>query len=120
MLFFLNLNKLGTSVQVALSLSLSPSLPHTSHMPPPSVDEDDSVLVPRHLLVFLNPASGSGKTVSDFKQHIQPLFDLAEINYHLIVTGTYIHCSILLCTLNAVCTYLMTSMYDRSNVIILH
>ena len=77
---------------LSLSLPVSPSLSLSFPFPPPStVDEDDTVLVPRHLLVFLNPVSGSGKTVSDFRQHIQPLFDLAEINYHLIVTGTQIH-----------------------------
>ena len=25
--------------------------------------------------------------MSEFKEHVQPLFDLAEIQYHLIVTG---------------------------------
>ena len=69
---------------MSLSISLSPLPPSF----PSSVDEDNSVLVPRHLLVFLNPASGQGKTVSDFKRHIQPLVDLMESNYHLIVTGT--------------------------------
>ena len=43
--------------------------------------------VPRHLLVFINPVGGPGKGVSEFKQHVQPMFDMAEINYNVIVTG---------------------------------
>ena len=52
-----------------------------------AVDDDDSVLVPRHLLVFINPVGGPGRGISEFKQHVQPLFDSAEINYNVIVTG---------------------------------
>ena len=37
--------------------------------------------------MFINPVGGQGKGVSEFKQHVQPMFDLAEINYNVIVTG---------------------------------
>ena len=104
MVCYLKACVLSFSLFLSLSPSSPPSLPtHLSHPLPSSVDEDDSVLVPRHLLIFLNPASGSGKTISDFKQHIQPLFDLAEIHYHLIVTGTYVYFNILLCSFNVMC-----------------
>ena len=52
-----------------------------------AVDDDEAALVPRHFLVFINPVGGPGRGVSDFRQHVQPLFDLAEINYNIIVTG---------------------------------
>jgi len=52
-----------------------------------SVSGEEDVILPRHLLVFINPVGGPGKGVSEFKQHVQPLFDLAEINYNVIVTG---------------------------------
>ena len=48
---------------------------------------EDSVLVPRHLLVLINPVGGQGRAVAEFTQHVQPLFDLAEINYNIVVTG---------------------------------
>ena len=51
------------------------------------VSEDESLLVARRLLVFINPVGGQGKGVSDFKQYVQPLFDMAEINCNIIVTG---------------------------------
>ena len=51
-------------------------------------DDDDSLLVPRHLLVFINPVGGRGKGVSLFENEVRPLFDLAEINYNVVVTGT--------------------------------
>ena len=50
---------------------------------------EESVMIPRHLLVLINPAGGKGKAVNDFKQHVQPLFDLAEINYNVVITGKY-------------------------------
>ena len=50
-------------------------------------DDDEALLVPRHFLVFINPVGGPGRGVSEFKQHVQPLFDLAEINYNIVVTG---------------------------------
>ena len=49
------------------------------------------MVVPRHLLVFINPVGGPGKGISEFKQHIQPMFDMAEINYNVIVTGKGVH-----------------------------
>lgn len=51
-----------------------------------AVDDDEASLVPRHFLVFINPVGGPGRGVNDFRQHVQPLFDLAEINYNIIVT----------------------------------
>lgn len=50
---------------------------------------EESVLVPRHLLVLINPVGGQGKAVAEFTQHVQPLFDLAEINYNIVVTGKW-------------------------------
>ena len=47
----------------------------------------ESSLTPRRLLVFINPAAGKGKGEKLFKDHIQPMFDMAEINYTIIVTG---------------------------------
>ena len=94
-----------------ISLCLSLMFFLFPHPPSSSVDEDESILVPRHLLVLLNPASGPGKTVSDFKQHIQPLFDLAEINYNLIVTGT---CSCMLLVFSVLCACSCTCMWSLS------
>ena len=37
--------------------------------------------------MFINPVGGPGKGISEFKQHVQPMFDMAEINYNVIVTG---------------------------------
>ena len=58
-----------------------------SHTHTHTVSEDESLLVARRLLVFINPIGGQGKGVSDFKQYVQPLFDMAEINCNIIVTG---------------------------------
>ena len=71
---------------------LSPPSPLPLSLPPPSplpltVNEGEAVVVPRHLLVFINPVGGPGKGISEFKQHVQPMFDMAEINYNVIVTG---------------------------------
>ena len=41
----------------------------------------------RRLLVLINPISGQGKAVQDFQEHVQPLFELAEITFNAIVTG---------------------------------
>ena len=41
----------------------------------------------RRLLVLINPVSGQGKAVQDFQEHVQPLFELAEITFNAIVTG---------------------------------
>ena len=62
------------------SLNRPPSLLSTS-------GEEEAVLVPRHFLVLINPMGGKGNGVSDFIQHVQPMFDMAEINYNVIVTG---------------------------------
>ena len=73
-----------------LPLSLPLSLPPPSLPPSPlslTVSEGEAVVVPRHLLVFINPVGGPGKGISEFKQHVQPMFDMAEINYNVIVTG---------------------------------
>lgn len=51
-----------------------------------TASEDDTV-PPRQLLVFINPAGGPGKAVREFEQHVQPLFELAEIQYKTIITG---------------------------------
>ena len=63
-------------------LSLSVSL---------AASKEEAVVVPRHLLVFINPVGGPGKGISEFKQHVQPRFDMAEINYNVIVTGKDVH-----------------------------
>ena len=65
-----------------MAVSVSFSLPVSA----PSVSEA-SMLVPRHLLVFINPVGGQGKSEAEFTQHVKPLFDLAEINCNIIVTG---------------------------------
>ena len=62
----------------------------TSPPPPPpslAVSEEHSILVPRTFLVFINPMAGTQKAEADFKQYVQPMFDLAEINYVTVVTG---------------------------------
>ena len=45
------------------------------------------MLRPRHLLVFINPVGGQGKSEAEFTHHVKPLFDLAEINCSIVVTG---------------------------------
>ena len=42
---------------------------------------------PRHLLVLINPVGGQGNAVSDFRQHVEPLFLLAEINCNVVITS---------------------------------
>ena len=51
-----------------------------------AVDEEHGVS-PRNLLVFINPMAGTQKGESDFNQYVKPMFDLAEINYVIVVTG---------------------------------
>lgn len=53
-----------------------------------AVSEDEE-LRPFHFLVFINPVGGPGRAITEFKQHVQPMFDLAEINYNIIVTGQF-------------------------------
>ncbi|CAI8016942.1 Sphingosine kinase 2, partial [Geodia barretti] len=45
----------------------------------------------RRLLVLINPISGQGKAVQDFQEHVQPLFELAEITFNAIVTERQNH-----------------------------
>ena len=54
-----------------------------------AASEDESTVPPRRLLVFVNPVGGQGKAVKEFEQHVQPLFDLAEIEYTTIITGEW-------------------------------
>lgn len=37
--------------------------------------------------MLINPVCGKGKAEGDFREHVQPLFDLAEINCSIVVTG---------------------------------
>ena len=51
-------------------------------------DTDTISEVPRrHLLVFINPVCGQGKAEQEFREHVQPLFNRAEISYDVVVTG---------------------------------
>ena len=51
-------------------------------------DTDTISEVPRrHLLVFINPVCGQGKAEQEFREHVQPLFNCAEISYDVVVTG---------------------------------
>ena len=52
------------------------------------IDTDAPSEVPRrHLLVLINPVCGQGKAEQEFREHVQPLFDRAEISYDVVVTG---------------------------------
>lgn len=44
----------------------------------------------RQLLVLVNPASGQGKSVELFQTQVQPMFDMAELKYTVVVTGVFI------------------------------
>ena len=55
---------------------------------------EDGALKPRNILLFINPMAGTQKGHSTFKQHVKPLFDLAEINYVVKVTGNQAYLSI--------------------------
>ena len=41
----------------------------------------------RHLLVLINPVSGRGKSVQEFQEQVKPLFEMAEINFDILITG---------------------------------
>ena len=41
----------------------------------------------RHLLVLINPIAGKGRGESVFIKQVQPMFELAEIEFKVIVTG---------------------------------
>ena len=41
----------------------------------------------RHFLVLINPVCGQGKAQDEFREHVQPLFDRAEISYDVVLTG---------------------------------
>jgi len=42
---------------------------------------------PRNFIVFINPMSGIQRGESLFKRCVKPMFDVAEIEYKVIVTG---------------------------------
>ena len=48
---------------------------------------EESVMIPRHLLVLINPVAGQGRGESLFIQHVQPLFEMAEIEFTVTVTS---------------------------------
>ena len=52
-------------------------------------DSSDDKRPERHhkLLVLINPVAGRGKGVALFKSQVQPLFELADIDLEIIVTG---------------------------------
>ena len=52
-----------------------------------SVNQEGSTLVPRKLLIFINPVAGTKKSESVFKQCVQPMLDLADIQYIVEVTS---------------------------------
>lgn len=52
----------------------------------PSVD---AYCRPRRLLVLINPKSGKGKSLEEFHNHIQPIFELADITFNVIVTSKW-------------------------------
>ena len=41
----------------------------------------------RHLLVLINPIAGKGRGESVFIKQVQPMFEMAEIEFKVIVTG---------------------------------
>ena len=41
----------------------------------------------RRLLVFINPVAGQGRGETLFIQHVQPLFEMAEIEFTVTVTS---------------------------------
>ena len=51
------------------------------------VNRGDAIFLRRHLLVFVCSKSGKGKGEQLFKKHVQPLFEMAEINVTVTVTG---------------------------------
>ena len=55
-----------------------------------SVSEEHSVLLPRRLLVFLNPMAGSQNGKVLFEKYVKKMFDLAEIQYVVEITGIFI------------------------------
>ena len=50
--------------------------------------EGGAVSLSRHFLVLINPISGKGRAEATFTDHVQPLFDIAEITCDVIVTST--------------------------------
>ena len=47
----------------------------------------DEPLRKRKLLVLINPASGPGKSEKLFRNKVQPLFEVADIELDIVITG---------------------------------
>ena len=73
-------------VVIKVDLSFSPYGEPASFF---SVSEEHSVLLPRRLLVFINPVAGPQKGKGLFEKVVQKMFDLAEIQYDVKYTGEY-------------------------------
>lgn len=52
--------------------------------------EGGTISLRRHFLVLINPISGKGLAEVTFRNHVQPLFDVAEITCEVIVTSTWV------------------------------
>ena len=52
---------------------------------------------PRNYLVLINPAGGKGKGVHIYRSQIRPLFELADANCEVIVTGMLLQQNIMEC-----------------------
>ena len=54
---------------------------------PPSDTGKEPTGDPRKYLILVNPAGGKGKAVHIYRSQIQPLFELAEAECQVVITG---------------------------------
>ena len=65
---------------------------------------EHSVLIPRKFLIFINPKAGPQRGESEFKQYVQPMLDVAEINYVVVVTSEFVCEHVSLCAKALICS----------------